>query len=162
MGEELLAGGVGAFIVFESGLLFATYHQVKPLKPSSEIWLHCDTTGVYSNEYARIYGIESTHIDDSGWENGPTVSVYTNVHYRPEEKQAVLVQRIPYGSENIAVFQIWASRPRGGKWWEEYPPGTFRNADLGNPDNIQLISNSLHASRNIAVENLKLSLSRQE
>lgn len=144
------------------GLLFTTYHQVRPLKPTSEIYLYDETTGAYSIEYARLFGRQYTAIDDSGWENGPTNSVYTNVHYRPKEKRIVLLQRIPYNGHNIAVFQICRTIPKGGKWRENYPAGTFWNTDLGDTDNIERIANMLHSSRNLAVENLKLSLAKQE
>ncbi len=146
----------------DRGLLFTTYHQIKPLKPTSEIYLYDETTGAYSKEYARIFGEQYTAIDDSGWENGPTNSVYTNVNYRPKEKRIVLLQRIPYKGTDIAVFQIWATIPKKGKWWEEYPPGTLCSIDLGNTDNLETISNILQWSRNTAVENLKLSLSKQD
>lgn len=141
-------------------LLFTTYHQVRPLKPTSEIYLYEDSTGVYSKDYARLFGRQYTSIDDMGWENGPTSSVYTNVHYAPKDKRIVLLQRIPYKDKNIAVFQIWQSIPRRGKWWEDYPRGTFLNVDFGNSNNIETISNLLQWSRNTAVENLSLSLSR--
>lgn len=144
------------------GLLFTTYHQVKPLKPTSEIYLPDETSEAYSEEYARIFGNQYTSIDDSGWENGPTNSVYTNVGYRPKDKRIVLLLRIPYNDQNIAIFQILASIPKCGKWWEMYPRGTFMNVDFGNSDNIEKISNLLHWSRNTAVENLRLSLSKQK
>ena len=143
-------------------LLFATYHQVKPLKPTSEIYLYDETSDAYSAEYARIFGKQYKSIDDSGWENDPTNSVYTNVYYDPKDKHIVLLQRIPYNDQNIAVFQIWASIPKGGKWWEEYPRGTFMNVDFGNVNNIEKISNLLQWSRNTAVENLRLSITKQK
>lgn len=143
-------------------LLFATYHQVKPLKPTSEIYLHDETSVAYSEEYSRIFGTQYTSIDDSGWEAGPTSSVYTNVNYRPKDKCIVLLLRIPNNDQNIAVFQIWASIPKRGKWWEAYPRGTFTNVDFGNYDNIEKISNLLHWSRNTAVKNLRLSLLKQK
>ena len=170
--SEHLANGIVQFpeiavdsILFYNphrGLLFTTYHQVKPLKPTSEIYLYDDTTGVYSKEYARIFGNQYISIDDTGWEDGPTISVYTNVHYSPKDKRVVLLQRIPYNGNNIAVFQIWATNAKRGKWWEDYPLGTFLNIDLGNTDNIERISNLLQSSRNLAVENLKISLSKQK
>lgn len=169
---EHLANGIAQFpeiavdsILFYNphrGLLFTTYHQVKPLKPTSEIYLYDDTTGVYSKEYARIFGNQYTSIDDSGWEEGPTTSVYNNVHYRPKDKRVILLQRIPYNGTNIAVFQIWATNAKKGKWWENYPLGTFWNIDLGNTDNIERIANLLQSSRNLAVENLKITLSKQK
>lgn len=125
------------------GLLFTAYHQVKPLKPTSDICLYDDTTDVYSKEYARIFGNQYTAIDDFGWENGPTNSVYTNVLYLPKEKSVVLLQRIPYRGNNIAVFQIWPANAKRGRWLER-------------------ISNMLQSSRNLAVENLKLSILRQK
>ncbi len=142
------------------GLLFTEYHQVQPLKPTSEIFAYDDSPGVYSKEYARLFGRQYTSIDDMGWENGPTNSVYTNVHYAPKDKRIVLLQRIPYKDKNIAVFQIWQSIPRRGKWWEDYPRGTFLNVDFGNSNNIEKVANLLESSRNMAVENLKLSLSK--
>lgn len=170
--SEHLAHGIAQFpeievdsILFYNphrGLLFTTYHQVKPLKPTSEIYLHDETSGAYSEEYARIFGNQYTSIDDSGWENGPTSSVYTNVNFRPKDKRIVLLLRIPDNGQNIAVFQIWASIPKGGKWWEVYPMGTFTNVDFGNFDNIETISNLLHWLRNTAVENLRLSQSKQK
>ncbi|MDE6278137.1 MAG: hypothetical protein K2M06_08525 [Muribaculaceae bacterium] len=96
------------------GLLFTTYHQVKPLKPS------------------------------------------------PKDNRMVLLQHIPYKDQNIAVFQIWASIPKGGKWWNEFPRGTFMNVDFGNLGNVGKISNLLQWSRNTAVENLRLSLTNQK
>ena len=138
-------------------LLFTTYHQVKPLKPTSEIYLYDETSGAYSTEYTRIFGKQYTSIDDSGWENGPTNSAYTNVCYDPQNKRIVLLQRFPYKDQNIAIFQIWETIPKGGKWWEDYPRGTFLNVDLGNSNNIETISNLLQWSRNTVVENLRLS-----
>lgn len=138
-------------------LLFATYHQVKPLKPTTEIFLYDDLSDA---EYTRLFGYQNTNIDDSGWENGPSNSVYTNVHYRPKNKQIVLLQRIPYQGNNIAVFHIWTTIPRKGKWWEKYPRGTFWNINLGNTDNIESISSVLHSSRTVAVSNLRLASSK--
>ncbi len=139
------------------GLLFVTYHQVKPLKPTSEISVYKDLTGLYSTEYAGIFGNATTHIDDSGWENGPAESVYSNVRYSLRDKRMVLLQRIP-GDPGIAVFQICVTIPKRGKWWEEYPRGTFWNIDLGNLENIEQISYFLQSSRTLAVSNLKLVL----
>lgn len=148
--ESHLANGIAQFpeievdsILFYNphrGLLFATYHQVKPLKPTSEIYLYDETTGAYSKEYARIFGRQYTSIDDSGWEAGPTGSVYTNVHYRPKNKRVVLLQRIPFKDINIAVFHIWEN----------------------NTDNIERLAIALEATRNLAVENLRLALSTSE
>lgn len=170
--SEHLAKGIAQFpeiavdsILFYNphrGLLFATYHQVKPLKPTSEIYLYDDTTGVYSKECARIFGNQYTSIDDSGWEDGPATSVYTNVHYRPKDKRVVLLQRLPFKDVNIAVFQILKTTPKRGKWWEDYPRGTFRHIDFGDTDNIEKIAQFLLSSRNLAVENLKLTLSKQK
>lgn len=170
--SELLVYGIARFpeievdsILFYNPhrrLLFTTYHQVKPLKPTSEIYLHDETSGAYCEEYARIFGNQYTSIDYSGWENGPTNSVYTNVHYRPKDKCIVLLMRIPNNDQNIAVFQILASIPKGSKWWEGYPRGTFMSVDFGNTDNIETISNLVQWSRNTAVENLRLSLSNQK
>ncbi len=168
--SDHLANGIARFSEIEidsiffyqpdRGLLFTTYHQIKPLKPTSEICLYADNTGAYSEEYARIFGNQYTAIDDSGWESGPTNSVYTNVRYNPKDKYFVLLQRIPYKGKDLAIFQIWATIPKRGKWWEDYPPGTFLRSDFGNTDNIETISNILQWSRNTAVENLSLSLSR--
>lgn len=170
--SEHLAHGIAQFpeieidsILFYNphrGLLFTTYHQVKPLKPTSEIYMHDETSGAYSEEYARIFGNQYTSIDDSGWENGPTCSVYTNVSYHPKDKRLVLLLRIPNNNQNIAVFQIWASIPKSGKWWEMYPMETFTNVDFGNFENIETISNLLHWSRNTAVENIRISQSKQK
>lgn len=163
-----LADGIAQFSEIETdsilfynphrGLLFVTYHQKKPLKPTSEIYLYDETTDVYSKEYSRLFGNKTTHIDEDGWENGPINSVYTNVRYRPRHKQAVILHRIPGKNNNIAVFQILTTNPQKGKWWENYPSGTFWNIDLGNTDNIDRISAVLHSSQNLAVENLKLTL----
>lgn len=164
--SEHLANGIAKFpeIIVDSilfyqpdrRLLFTTYHQVKPLKPTSEIYLYDESSGAYSAEYARIFGKQYTSIDDSGWENGPTNSAYTNVYYAPRNKRIVLLQRFPYNDQNIAVFQIWETTPKVGKWWEDYPRGTFLNVDFGNSNNIEIISRLLHWSRNTAVENLRL------
>lgn len=169
--SEHLANGIAKFpeikvdsILFYNphrGLLFTSYHQVKPLKPTSEIYLEDDTAEVYSKEYARIFGNQYTVIDDTGWENGPINSVYTNVHYCPKEKCVVLLQCIPYNGNDIAVFQIWVTNPKKGKWWENYPAGTLSNTDLGDTDNIEKIANMLQSSRNLAVENLRLSFSKR-
>lgn len=144
------------------GLLFVTYHQSKPLKPTSETSLYEDTSVCYSQEYARIFGDKTTHIDDTGWEKGPTISVYTNIRYRPRKKSLVLLQRIPGFDQNIAVLQIWTTNPGKGKWWEDYPPGTFWNIDLGNTDNIDRIASAIHSAQNLAIENLRLALSAQK
>ncbi|MCM1451509.1 MAG: hypothetical protein NC102_04585 [Clostridium sp.] len=168
--EEHLAKGVAQFseIVVDSvlfynphrGVLFVTYHQAKPLKPTSEISLYDEAAEVHSKEHARVFGMQSTYIDDDGWENGPTNSVYTNVHYRPKDKCAVLLQRIPFGGSNIAAIQILKTIPKKGNWWTDYPRGTFCNIDLGNPDNIEHLSLFLLSSRTLAVENLKLAQQR--
>lgn len=144
------------------GLLFATYHQVKPLKPTSEIYLYDETTGAYSKEYARIFGRQYTSIDESGWEEGPTNSVYTNVCYRPKDKRIVMLQRIPFKAGNIAVFQISETNAKKGRWWENYAPGTFWNINIGDPENIERISQYLQSSRNLAVENLNLVISKRK
>lgn len=141
------------------GLLFVIYHQVKPLKPTSEISLYDDTSRVYSKEYARIFGNKTTYIDDDGWEEGPTASVYANTRYNPKDRRIVLLQRLPH---NIAAIQIWATNAKKGKWQEDYPPGTFWNIDLGDTDNIDRISSALHSTQNLAVENLKLILPKQK
>ncbi len=138
------------------GLLFVAYHQAKPLKPTSEIGLYNDSAVVYSKEYARIFGNMTTYIDDDGWEIGPSESVYSNVRYNPNHKRLVLLQRLPHS--NIAVFVICYTNTKKGKWWENYPPGTLWNIDLGDTDNLERISSFLHSSRNLAVENLKLAL----
>lgn len=143
-------------------LLFAAYHQTKPLKPTSEISLVDESEFVYSREYSRIFGKITTHIDDDGWENGPSGSVYSNVRYLPRNKQLVMLQRIPSGEKNIAVFQILTSIPKRGKWWEEYPRGTFANFDPGNPDNIEKISLIVQSWRNVAVSNLQLALPKNQ
>ncbi len=162
-----LAGGISQFpeIVVDSvyfynphrGLLFVTYHQAKPLKPTSEISLVNDTAAAYSKEYSRIFGNMTTYIEDTGWEKGPEESVYTNIHYSPRNKMFVLLQRIPYKGKNIAVFHIRTTKPKKGKWWQEYPRGTFWKIDLGNTDNLESISSFLHSSRTTAVSNLRLS-----
>lgn len=143
-------------------LLFATYHQTAPLKPTSETYLYDEDSDVYSKEHARLFGRHYTSIDDTGWEEGPSHTVYTNVRYRPKEKRLVLLQRIPYAGSNIAVFQICETVPKRGRWWADYPPGTFWNTDLGKPESIERISQLLHSSRNLAVENLKLTLTKQK
>lgn len=140
------------------GLLFVSYHQARPLKPTAEIYLYSDTTPVYSKEYARVFGELTTYIDDDGWENGPTHSVYSNVRYKPHDKQLILLQRIPYNGKDIAIFQICTTKPPKGKWLKDYPPGTFWNTDLGNTNNIESVALFLQSSRTMAVSNLKLSL----
>lgn len=165
--SSFLAKGMGQFreIAVDSiyfynparGLLFVAYHQVKPLKPTVEVSLHNDTIPVYSKEYARIFGVMNTYIDDKGWENGPVNSVYSNVRYNVKAKQFVLLQRIPYRGGNIAVFHICATIPKKGKWWEEYPSNIFWSTDLGNLDNIEKVASFLHSSRTVAVANLLLS-----
>lgn len=137
-------------------LLFATYHQVKSLKPTIEISLHNDSIPVYSKEYARIFGHIDTHVEDTGWENGPISSVYSNMRYSKKDRQFVLLQRIPYRGKNIAVFHICTSRPKKGKWWEDYPYYIFWRTDFGNTDNIEHIASYLHNARTVAVANLKL------
>ncbi len=137
------------------GLLFVRYHQEKPLKPTSEIQLFDDSAQVYSREYANMFGDLTTHIEDDGWENGPSTSVYSNVRYRPGRRQLVMLQRLPGG---IAVIQICATNPRKGKWWEDYPPGTLWNIDLGDPASVEHIATFLQSSRTLAVSNLRLLL----
>lgn len=138
------------------GLLFASCHQNKPLKPTAEIRLYNDTTASYSSEYHRIFGNMTTYIDDTGWEDGPEESVYTNLHYSPKKKEVVLLQRIPYRGQYVAVFHIRSTKPQKGKWWEDYPRGMFWGIDLGNTDNLETISTFLHSSRTTAVSNLNL------
>lgn len=141
-------------------LLFFTYHQVKPLKPLSEIYLYNESGGVYSTEYARIFGEQYIYIDDSGWEAGPTNSVYVNASYHPKDKQLVLLQRIPYNNLNIAVLEICSTIPRGDKWLYQYPRYTFFETDLGK--NIVKIASIIEDSKNRAVENLKLALKNRK
>lgn len=138
------------------GLLFATYHQEKALKPTAEIKLYNDTVSCYSNDYSRIFGNMTTYIEDTGWEIGPVESVYTNLHYSPKNKEVVLLQRIPYNGNNIAVYHIRITQPTKGKWWNNYPRGMFWKTDLGNTDNLEIISSFLHSSRTTAVSNLNL------
>lgn len=169
--ESHLANGIARFPEIEvdsvlfynpsRGLLFVTYHQVKPLKPTSEIFLYDGTTAVYSEEYARLFGLHDTSVDDTGWENGPTNSVYSNVRYIPRHRQLVQLQRIP-GKDNIGVFQIWTTDTKSGKWTANYPKGSMNYISLGHAGNIERISATVQSSRNLAVENLKLTLSRQE
>ena len=139
------------------GLLFASYRQVKPLKPTSEIYLN-DEGSVYSKEYAHLFGALNTYIEDDGWENGPANTVYVNVRYTPRAKRLVLLHRIPYRGNNLAIFHICATNARKGKWWEGYPPGTFWNIDLGDAANIECIAAFLHSSRSEAVANLRLGM----
>ena len=138
-------------------LLFAEYHQAKPLKPTAEISLHDESIPVYCKEYARIFGDIDTHIEDHGWENGPEGSVYSNVRYSKKDRQFVLLQRIPYKGRNIAVFHICTTIPKKGKWWEEYPYCIFWRTDFGNTDNIDFMTDYLHDARTVAVKNLQLS-----
>lgn len=169
--SSLLANGIAQFpeikvdsILFYNrhrGLLFVTYHQEKPLNPTAEIYLYDESTEIYSQEYAHIFGQQYTTIDDTGWETGPSNSVYSNVRHRPKEKRVVVLQRIP-GNENIAVFSICVTKPKKGKWWEEYPPGTFWNIDLGDFDIIERLTSFLHSLRNLAVENLKLATHKKK
>lgn len=165
--ENSLAKGLASFpeigvdsLLFYNphrGLLFFTYHLLKPLKPSSEIYLYDPETSAYSKEYARIFGRQYTAFDESGWENGPVHSVFTNVHYSPKAGRLVLLQRLPpMTGQNIAVLQIIQSIPSKGEWWKDFPRGFFTNKDLRKPDNIEGIGAFLHSSRNLAVENLRL------
>lgn len=62
-------------------LLFVEYHQVKPLKPTAEVFLYDGSILVYGKDHARIFGIVGTYIEDKGWENGPENAVYSNQHY---------------------------------------------------------------------------------
>ena len=142
-------------------LLFAAYHQEKELKPTSEIKLYNDSVTYYIKDYARVFGNMTTNIDDTGWETGPVESVYTNLHYNPKRKEVVLLQRIPYGGHNIAVYHIWATIPTKGKWWNDYPRGMFRTTDLGNTENLETISLFLQSSRTTAVSNLNLALPKE-
>lgn len=143
-------------------LLFFTYHQVKPLKPSAEICLYDDTTAVYSPEYARIFGHQYTYIDETGWEGGPTNTVYANVCYRPKDKQLILLQRIPFNGANVAVLQMFATRPKGDKWVDNYPPHTLWALDFGNLDNIVSVASLIHSSNSLAVDNLRLAQNKQK
>lgn len=142
-------------------LLFAAYHQEKALKPTTEIKLYNDTASYYIKDYARIFGDMTTYIEDTGWKTGPEESVYTNIHYNPKGKELVLLQRVPYKGHNIAVFHIWATIPKKGKWWNDYPRGMFRSTDLGNPDNMEIISSFILESRTTAVSNLNLILPKE-
>lgn len=164
--EKHLAKGLAEFpeiavdsILFYNparGLLFATYHQIKPLKPTTELWLYHDSVPAYSKEHAELFGVVSTYIDEVGWEKGPSNSVYTNVSYRPGKKQMVLLQRIPYRGQNLAIFQICRTKPKRGNWWPSYPIYPYWAIDLGNPDNIEYLSMFLQSARTTAVSNLKL------
>ncbi len=163
---SFLADGISQFdeIVVDSiyfynphrGLLFVTYHQLKPLKPDSEISLYDETSEIYSKEYARIFGNETSFIDDDSWLDGPVNTVFTNVRFRPGKKKLVLLQRIPYNGTDIAVIQIAKTQPKKGKWWEDYPRGTFWTMDLGDPDNVSRLTSFLHSARSTAVANLRL------
>lgn len=169
--SQFLAKGIAQFpeIAVDSiyfynphrGLLFVKYHQVKPLKPTSEISLYDGVTPVYSKEYSLIFGDQTTYIDPDGWERGPENSVYSNVRYCHSGKYAVQLLRIPYAGNDIAVISIYSPIPKKGKWWEEYPPGTFSGRDPGNGGNIERIALALHSSRTLAVENLRLASSRK-
>lgn len=162
--EKHLAKGIAEFpeIIVDSiyfynparGLLFASYHHIRPLKPNSEIYLYNDTDQVYSKEYARIFGQMTTAIDDDGWEDGPQNSVYTNTRYRPDKKQLVLLHRIPYHGSCLAIFQVCHSKSKHWNWNQGYPPGTLWNIDLGDPDNLMIITAFIQAARTTAVSNL--------
>lgn len=144
------------------GLLFASYHHNKPLKPTAEVSLCADSMAAYSKEYARIFGQIHSFIDDEhSWENGPFNSVYSNLRYDKKNKQFVLLQRIPYKGQNVAVFHICSSIPQKGKWWEEYPEGVFWNVDFGNTDNIEIIAFYLNSARTTAVSNLQINESKK-
>ena len=143
------------------GLLFAAYHQEKALKPTAEIKLYNDTASCYSKDYSRIFGNMTTYIEETGWENGPRESVYTNLHYSPKNKEVVLLQRIPYKGNNLAVFHIRVTQPTKGKWWNDYPRGMFWETDLGDTNNLETISSFLHSSRTTAVSNLNLTLPKE-
>ncbi len=140
------------------GLLFVEYHQEKPLMPTSEIMLCKDLSGVYSPEFTRLFGIQVPYDkEDGGWESGgPSKSVYSNVRFKPKKKELILLQRIPYRGKNIAVLQIHKTNEKKGKWWEEYPRGTFSSTDFGDLNNIGTISHILQSSRTCAVVNLTL------
>ena len=140
------------------GLLFASYHQEKALKPTAEIRLYNDTSSYFGKDYSRIFGDMTTYIEESGWEMGPGGLVYTNLYYSPKDKELVILQRIPYKGDNLAVYHIRATIPRKGKWWRDYPRGTFWKIDLGDTNNLEAISTFLHSSRTTAVSNLNLTL----
>ncbi len=143
------------FYNLSRGLLFVKYHQAKPLKPQAKISLVKDLTGVYSKEYARIFGDHDTYIEARGWEEGPKESVYSNVRCNPHDKRLVLLYRLP-GDDHTAIFQICQTHPKRGKWWEGYPPGTFWSQDVCSQDNIEGLVNFLHSARTLAVDNLKI------
>ncbi|MBD5290255.1 MAG: hypothetical protein HDS26_06190 [Bacteroides sp.] len=143
------------------GLLFASYHQEKALKPTADIKLYNDTASYYSRDYFRIFGDMTTYIEEDGWEIGPIGSVYTNLYYSPKDKEVVLLQRIPYKRYNIAVYHIRATIPKKGEWWNDYPRGMFWETDLGDTNNMETISSFLHSSRTTAIANLNLTLPKE-
>lgn len=142
-------------------LLFVSYHQFKPLKPTSEITLYEENGRAYSEEYARLFGNMTTYIDDSMWENGPINSAYINMRYIPGKKLLAVLTRFP-GDENIAVLQVRSINQKAKKWSANYPAGTIMYIDLGNLSKFEQVSSFLQSSRNLAVENLKLILSKQQ
>lgn len=144
------------------GLLFATYHQTVPLKPAAEIAAYNEGENAYSKEYARIFGHIYTHIDDTGWEAGPDSTVFSNTRYNAKRKQFVMLQRLPNAAADIAVFVFRTQLPKKGKWWEEYPRGTFWRLDPGESDNLERISTFIHFTRSLAVENLKITSRNRE
>lgn len=147
--ESFLSKGIAQFpeIVVDSiyfynphrGLLFAEYHQAKPLEPNSEILLYDGSVQVYNEDYSRIFGVYYTMFDPSGWENGPKNSAYSNVYYKQKKNYLVHLLRIPYSGHNIAIFQIH---------------------DYGKRANLDGIATYLHSSRNTAVENLRISTNK--
>ncbi len=138
------------------GLLFVNYHPVKSLRPTAETYLYDESGSVYSEEYARLFGMRYRYVDESGWEDVPTKSVYTNIKFLPGKRQLILLHRLPSKKGNIAVFNFMVTKPGRGKWWEEYPRGTFTTVDLKNPEGLYSISHFIHSSGNLAVENMKV------
>lgn len=72
------------------GLVFALYHQDKPMKPVTQIidnknQDNCD----WLRQHNNVYGTLSAYIEDGEWEAGPETSVFTNLRYKRRKKLIV-------------------------------------------------------------------------
>lgn len=138
------------------GLVFALYHQEKPMKPVTQIFDNknqdnCD----WLRQYNSVYGTVESYIEDGEWESGPVMSVFTNLRYNRHKKLVVQLQRVPYCGQDLAIFSIYRTRPKNFRR-EDFPGYPFWNRDLGDFENFEVIGNVLHNGRTHAIENLRL------
>lgn len=144
-------------------LVFASYHQRKPLKPITELCeapeeKDLDGKNTYEKMkpyYDEVFGRTYAWSDIDGWQKGPTQSVYFNLRKNKRDKLMVQLQRLPYNDGSLAIFSILQTEPK--KYHSEnFPMNPYWKYDINELETIELISFWLHGSQTYAIDNLRL------